>query len=41
MLCELCEGLHCRDASGFETVPVESVPLTEYADELKFCNMRQ
>ena len=33
-------GLHCRDATGSETV-IEPMPLTEYADELKFCNMWQ
>ena len=42
--CELCEELHCRDVSGFET-DVETVPLTEYAEELlaklKLYNMRQ
>lgn len=31
-------GLHCRDATGSETV-IEPMPLTEYADELKFCNI--
>ena len=42
MCCELCEELHCRDVTGFET-DVESVPLTDYAEErlaqLKLCNM--
>ena len=40
--CELCEELHCRDATGFKT-DLESVPLTGYAEELlaklKLCNM--